>query len=164
MKMHGFSLIELMVVITIIGLIAVMVRINTSFFTARIVRAQLELLASVCQYARQSALATNTTEIIMFDTQTHSYRWRDRVEKLPLGLRFGVIPGVKGPPSNPTTTLSNPITFSGSRITFYPDGIIQSGTVYMVDAHNSIMYALSNAVAQISYLRMYRYDGAWKLL
>jgi hypothetical protein len=47
---------------------------------------------------------------------------------------------------------------------FYPTGIISSGTVYLVDKNKRYMYALSNAVSQFSYLRLYKYDGGWKLL
>ena len=56
------------------------------------------------------------------------------------------------------------ITFPGYAIHFYPTGIISSGTVYLVDKKKKCMYALSNAVSQVSYLRLYRYDGRWKLI
>ena len=164
MVRSGFSLIETMVVITIIGILAVTVHVNTSFFTASLMRAQLTSLCNMCQLARHTAMASNSTETITFDLRAHTYRWKDRVEQLPIGMKFGYIPGTKGPPSNPVAPLYTPVTFTGSHITFYPDGIIQAGTVYLVDTNATTMYALSNAVAHISYLRLYRYDGAWKLL
>ena len=69
-----------------------------------------------------------------------------------------------GSPGSPTHRIEKAITFPGSKIHFYPTGIISSGTAYLVDKNKQYMYALSNAVSQVSYLRFYRYDGGWKLL
>ena len=160
----GFSLIELMVVLTIIGSLVLLSTSNTLFFNRSIVSAQLEQLYSMCHLARQTALSTNQAQSIHFDIASNTYYWGDRKEVLPRTIRFGFIPGVQGPPSNPTTILHTPITFSGNKITFYPDGIIQAGTLYLTDEHQTIMYALSNAVSQFSYIRMYRYDGTWRIL
>jgi Tfp pilus assembly protein FimT len=153
-----------MIVLTIIGLLVLCISGNTMFFNRSITRAQLEQLYSMCHLARQTALATNKAQTILVDIATHTYSWGSRKESLPRTIRFGFIPGTQGPPSNPTTILHTPITFAGNKITFYPDGIIQAGTLYLVDEQETIMYALSNAVSQFSYLRMYRYDGTWHLL
>jgi prepilin-type N-terminal cleavage/methylation domain-containing protein len=161
---YGFSLVELMIVLSIMGLFTLLVVTNTTFLHRSIMYAQLEQLYSICQLARQTALATNQAQTIQFDRLTNSYTWAHRKESLPRSLRFGFIPGTKGPPAHPTAQLYTPITFSGDKITFYPDGIVQSGTLYLIDEHATSMYAISNAVAQFSYLRMYRYDGTWQIL
>lgn len=160
----GFSLIELMIVLVIVGLLALLMTSNTLFFNRTIMRAQLEQVYHLCHLARQTALATNMAQVIEFDLVTNSYSWGNRKESLPRSIRFGFIQGTKGPPANPTALLYTPITFAGNKITFYPDGIIQAGTLYMVDEHATTMYALSNAVSQFSYLRMYRYDDSWHIL
>lgn len=160
----GFSLIEMMVVITLIALVVVMVRINSNFLSSYIIRAQIEQLFSTCHRARQSALAYNRTECIEFDLHANTYRWAGSVRQLPRGIRFGYLPATKGPPANPTTLLHKPITFAGDHITCYPDGIIQSGTVYLVDDNATMMYAISNAVSAVSYLRIYAYHDGWKLV
>lgn len=161
---NGFSLIETMVVITIISLLALLLTSNTTFFNRTLMRAQLEQLYSICHLARQTALATNTEQIIYFDTTANTYTWATKTESLPRTLRFGVIKGTYGPPAHPTKLVHTPITFTGNKITFYPDGIIQAGTLYIVDNQETSMYALSNAVSQFSYLRMYYYDGSWQTL
>ena len=46
----------------------------------------------------------------------------------------------------------------------YPDGIIQSGTVYVIDSSKKCMYALSSPISQVSYLRKYSYNGKWQPL
>ncbi len=160
----GFTLIEMMVVILLVSLVATIVRMNSSFLSSYIIRAQIEQLFSMCHHARQSALAYNRTESIEFDTQANTYRWAGSVRQLPRGIRFGYLPGTKGPPANPTTLLDKPITFAGDHITCYPDGIIQSGTVYLVDDNATMMYAISNAVSAVSYLRIYVYRDGWKLV
>lgn len=160
----GFSLIELMIVLSIMGLLTLLVVTNTTFLHRTSMYAQLEQLYSMCHLARQTALATNKAQTIQFDLLTNSYTWAHRTESLPRSLRFGFIPGTKGPPAYPTMPIYTPITFAGNKITFYPDGIIQSGTLYLIDEHATSMYAISNAVAQFSYLRMYRYDGTWHIL
>jgi len=160
----GFSLIELMVVLSIVGLLTLLAAGNTMFLNRSIIRAQFEQLYSMCHLARQTAIATNKAQIIQFDLVCNTYSWGDRKESLPRAIRFGFIAGTKGPPAHPTTVLHTPITFSGNKITFHPDGIIQAGTLYLVDEQATTMYALSNAVSQFSYLRMYRFDGTWHTL
>jgi len=91
-------------------------------------------------------------------------QFHDREEKLLSGVQFGFIQGAKGPPAHPVSILSKPITFLEESITFHPDGIMQAGTIYLVNAHKTRMYAISNAVSQVSHVRKYRYDGSWRLI
>lgn len=161
---RGFSLIELMIVLVIIVIIAMLVGTSKILVTDTAMRLELNKLHAVCQYAQRYAMASNQSQVITFNIPANTYRFHDREEKLVSGIQFGFIPGVKGPPAHPVSALSKPITFLEESITFYPDGIIQSGTIYLVNARNTIMYALSNAVSQVSHMRMYIYDGSWRLL
>jgi len=83
---------------------------------------------------------------------------------LPAKVFFGFMPGAKGPPASANKLILKSITFTNNRIIFYPTGIISAGTVYLIDQAKQVMYALSNGVSQISFLRTYRYNGSWQPL
>ncbi len=160
----GFSLIELMVVLAIIAIITMLVGTSKVLVTDIATRLELDKLHAVCQYAQRYAMASNQTQTITFNIAANTYRFHAREEKLTSGVQFGFIQGAKGPPAHPTSLLSKPITFLQECITFYPDGIIQAGTIYLVNANKTNMYALSNAVSQVSHVRTYKYDGSWRLI
>lgn len=163
-KDAGFSLIECMIVIALIAIIVMLTGMSNSLLHQICVRGQLEKLYTFCHYARRYAIATNKPQTITFDTAHNSYSFLTYHEQLPGGVRFGFLHGTAGPPADPKITLSSPVSFKGNHITIHPDGIMQSGTIYLIDDNKTCMYALSNAVSQISYLRKYRYDGAWHLM
>ncbi|HRN78301.1 MAG TPA: prepilin-type N-terminal cleavage/methylation domain-containing protein [Candidatus Dependentiae bacterium] len=158
----GISLLELIVVVAIIAVLVTLNTVHSSFLQRILVRAEIEKLYTTCQHARCLAMATNQIQTIYFNTRDNTYSFGDRHEKLTQGIQFGFITGSKGPPAQPQLPLYKPITFQGDKIIFYPDGIVTSGTVYLIDAQGHTMYALSNAVAQVSYLRLYVYRTGWK--
>jgi len=152
-----------MVVVCLCALLAGLSMMQLSFLDATIARAEIDKLATVCTYVQQLARATNEEKFLTFDMQKNEYTCDGFAEKLSQRVSFGILPGVKGPPGSPDHVVEKAITFPGQRICFYPTGVISSGTVYLIDKRYSVQYALSNAVSQVSYLRMYRYDGGWKL-
>lgn len=153
-----------MAVVVVIALLAMMGRATTSFMHRLLVRAELEKLYLVCQHARGCALATHTQQELQFDCAAGTYCLNGQTYKLAHGVSFGYLPGAQGPPASATKLLEAPVTFACQRIIFYPDGIIQAGTVYLVDTAKTVMYALSNAVSQFSYLRCYTYNHGWTLI
>lgn len=161
---QGHTLIELMVVICLLMMLTRLVQGNLSFMDGAIARAELHKIYGVCTYLQILAQATGQPQVLAFDVPNHAYSYNGVTERLPSGVRFGVIEGVKGPPSLPTHTITVPITSENQCITFTPHGIIQPGTVYLKTADNMRMYALSCAVAQASFLRMYQYRGVWRAL
>ena len=161
---HGFTLIEVMIVLCLFAVIATLGMIQFSFLDFAIARIEVDKLANVCSFLQQHAIATNSEQVLTCDTKNNEYRCDNLHEKLSQRVSFGFLPGVMGPPGNPTHRIEKAITFPGSLIHFYPTGIISSGTAYFVDKSKQYMYALSNAVSQVSYLRFYRYDGVWKML
>jgi type II secretion system protein H len=163
-RKSGFSLIELMIVIAIIALIALLTGTGNSALSDIATRLELDKLYALCHYAQRYAMASNQVQTITFNIPANSYRFREREEKLLSGVQFGFIQGAKGPPAHPVSPLAKPITFVEDHITFYPDGIIQAGTIYLVNKNKTTMYALSNAVSQVSHLRMYAYDGSWRMV
>lgn len=157
----GFSLIELMIAISIMMILISLTAINARFFNKAVIASELNLLHATCHYLQQTAMASNQPQELVFDITHNSYSADGQIHTLPSILRFGIM-DAKGPPSSPHSTLHEPITFTNNTITFSPDGIISSGTVYLTDSH--MLYALSSSVAHVSFLRKYRYDGKWHLM
>ena len=161
---YGFTLIECMIVVCLFALLATLGIRHLSFLNDAIVHAEVDKLAGVCSYLQQKAIATSTDQVLICDAQKNEYRFDNMCETLSRRLVFGFLPHVLGSPGCPSHTIQRAITFANSSIHFFPTGTISSGTVYLTDKNKTIMYALSNAVSQVSYLRLYRYDGRWKLL
>jgi len=163
MKVRGFSLIEMLVVLTIVVIFMTLIGFNLRILRQFQVQQELAILQSRLHHLQQVAMATGTAQTMHCSLSPAGYRWGKEQHLLPSALGYGILPGVKGPPSHPTTPITSPITFPQHTIIFYPEGIISSGTLYFVD-YNNRLYALSCGVGAVSFLRKYRYDGAWKLL
>ena len=161
---NGFSLIELAIVITLVGVMATIVLVHGTYMYRAVVRQEIEKLAITCRYLQHAAMMSNRHHVLVFDRKARSYSYQGGRECLPPSVEFGVFDGAKGPPSNPIRQIQAPISFENERIIFHPDGIIQPGTVYLISKDKQAMYALSSPVSQVSYMRIYKYDGSWKCL
>lgn len=165
MKVYsGFSLVELTIVMTLFGIMVGIVLVHGTYMYRAVVKQEIEKLALICRYLQHAAMMSNMPKALLFDRKAGAYRYDGARECLPPSVEFGVLSGVKGPPSNPTRQIQSPITFENERIIFHPDGIIQPGTVYLISKDKQVMYALSSPVSQVSYMRIYRYDGSWQCL
>jgi len=161
---HGFSLIESMIAIGLVTIIAGLALWNMHLFSGVVVRADIEKLYTVCVYLRQKAVSTQQEQVLEFDFKNNTYRYDSGLHYLNSGVVYGFIEGVKGPPSAPQKHIAKCSTFDRDRITFYPDGVIQSGTLYVTDSAGKTLYALTCGIGQISFLRKYRYDNSWHIL
>lgn len=161
---HGLTLIEAMVVVFLFCLIATLGMIQLSFLDDTIAHAEVDKIAGMCMYLQQKAIVTDSEQLLVCDEQKNEYRVDNVRETLSKRIAFGFLPNALGSPGSAVRGIKKAITFASSSIHFYPTGTISSGTVYLTDKNKKIMYALSNAVSQVSYLRLYRYDGRWKLL
>ncbi len=160
----GFSLIELLLYITIFCLLAKLALVNVRFLQSAIVHAELDLLQNTCFYLQQLALTTGRTQELIFDENKEGYNYKNCNHQFPPQIKLGTLAHAKGPPSAPTHPLPHPVTFDHNKIMFYPDGTISAGTVYFVDRDQNCLYALSSGIAHISFLRTYYYDGKWHLI
>lgn len=160
----GFSLIEILIVIALWVVALTLIGVNTTFLHKVVARNELDLLQATCAQLQQRALATQQEQELEFDIEHHRYQYAGHMHQLPAGVQFQVLPEAKGPPSQPTRSLTSAVTFAQKTIVFHPDGIIQPGTVYLLDVPGSRLYGLSSWVAPVSFLRKYRYDGNWHLI
>ena len=163
-KHSGFSLLELSLVLLIIALLMMLSGAQTTFVERILVRNELEQLYTVCYYLQRCAMTQRKPQTVTFDIQKRQYRYHNTEHALPDQVCFGCAPKAKGPPSSPHTAITNPITFKNNTIIFHPDGIIQSGAVYLTDRKHRHTYALSCAVSQVSYLRKYQYTDKWVII
>lgn len=158
---EGFSLLELSLVLLLILLLVTLSGTQTSLLNRIFVRNELEQLYTVCFYLKQCAIAQNKQQELEFDASKNLYRYHLTEHTLSRHVRFGSQPEAKGPPGESLSVITKPITFNNNTIVFHPDGIIQPGTVYLTDDGQRYTYALSCAVAQVSYLRKYQYTTKW---
>jgi Tfp pilus assembly protein FimT len=160
-RADGFLLIEALI---IIALITLTVTLGVSFGTSlhkTIVRSEVERLYAACMYLQRLAMLTNKRQLLTFDVNKNAYFYQGHEERLSSYVTFGILRDIKGPPSAPTTVINKPITFTNNQIIFTPNGILQSGTVYLTDISKQHQYALTAPISQISFLRKYRYDNKW---
>jgi len=162
MRASGFVLFELILVLGLLVIIIGLAMVNLSFLNRHLVATETEKLYATCLYMQRCAMVSGQEQQLAFDTQAQTYMYGVTRESLPVGVSFGFIPGVKGPPSSPSTPIHAAVTFTGSKISFYPNGLIQAGTVYLVDDKKQCMYALSCPVSQVSYVRRYHYANGWE--
>lgn len=162
-KIKAFSLIEVMVCLSIILLGMGVCMQQQGIFKRMIIRQEMNRLFHEIYAVRSVAMIQGEPREIRFDRIAHRYEsggiWHD----LPAVIKFGVLPGIQGPPSRPQSAIVDPIHFVGHRITCYPDGTIQAGTIYVIDDDALYQYAITSGASSVSLLRKYRYDGSWQL-
>ena len=161
-KQQGYALFQLGIVLALLLIICTLSLPRFSFLQHRLVRTEIEKIMLMFRYIQRMALACNQDQYLQLYLQQGWYQGVGHREYLPVGVKFFVLPGVYGPPSHPHKALTRPTTYKNDRVTFYANGIIQAGTIYLTDKNNQVMYALSSAISPIAYIRAYRYDIASK--
>jgi len=150
--------------VALFALVVSLVVANVSFFNGFLVKTEVDRLCNVIRYLQRCAMVENKNHVLVFDEKNQSYSFDSRTYKLSKQVTFGFLSGAKGPPSKPSKAIDKSITFKDAKIICYSDGIIQSGMVYITDAAKKNMYAISCAVAKVSYVRIYKFNKKWTLL
>lgn len=156
---YGFSLIEMMVVVALLAIIMTLTIANVSWLNSMVLRSEVDKLHTICMYVQRSAQVSDEPQQLTFDVAGNYYAFNGYQERLPHSLRFGIKPGIKGPPSKPTASPNSPVTFKNQSIRFTPRGIMHPGTVYLTDTGYATTYAVSSPIADYSYVRKYRYHA-----
>lgn len=157
-KQQGYGLLQLGILLSVLVVIAMVSLPRLSFLQHQLYRTEIEKMMLMCKYLQRLALVHNQDQYLHIFPNESCYEGAGHREYLPRGLTFSVLPGVYGPPSNPQQLLQAYTTFKDDRIVFYAQGIMQSGTIYLADRDNKLMYAISSAVSPIAHLRAYTYD------
>lgn len=150
-----------MICIALITLIATLCIYSSSWLRRTVARAQVEQLHAACLACRCHAITTKNEQHLVFDSSGTSYEVLGSKSSFTTGIHGGCAPGVHGPPSKPVAAPHKWCTFEDNTIIFYPDGIISSGVLYLLDTKTGQQYALSSGVGHTSFLRLYYYDGVW---
>lgn len=155
---------EMGLVLTLLALMVVVALPQLSWFTTFHVYAQVRQLADMVRYQQAHARMQATDCDIQFKLPNRYYIYGKEYQ-LASHVQFGVLPGVYGPPSDPRTLITKPITFKGNLLHIAADGSLPSGTLYVTDVAQRCLYAVTLGVAQMFYVRIYHYDaGKWVLL
>ncbi len=184
----SFSLIEILIFLSLILVLAAVAVPRLDFFNKYLLSHEMDKLFVTFSYLQQKAIAGNKKYSIIFDQINNRYTYQvensqaessNITVQLSDGVRFGFIDGVMGPPSSPTKKIEKAINLEKiinnsdrkqegepvDRVSFWPDGRISHGTIYLVDKSYKYMGALTCSVSQVSYIRRYRYENLqWKIL
>ncbi|MFZ5953664.1 MAG: type II secretion system protein [Candidatus Dependentiae bacterium] len=156
-KKKGFTLIECLLVISLLSFLSFCAFFSTSFFKQTLEKTEIEKLYLWALHLQQIAQTSGTIQELVIDVDNNSYYVLDTKIKVANGLQFG-----KPFTPLPNTHHSKASSFKHNKIIFYPSGIISAGTVYLIHSQANRTYALSNAVSSVSFLRKYQYAGSWK--
>jgi hypothetical protein len=157
---QGYMLLEVIVWCALIGICGAVISGVMSWHDHTLVRNEVDTLYSTLIAHTFRACA----EDCVYDVVLHERGWSTDMlaHDLNESVHFGVLPQSKGPPADPTSFVTHPVTFAQHLIRLYPDGKSRPGTVYFTDTNLSVGYALSCPVGKISYMRRYRFHaGTW---
>lgn len=163
-RAQGTALLQLSIVIVCVVILTSFTVASVSFYKRYIVCAQAQKIKTLFLLLQQKALVMREEIRLVCDVTNRTLSTSTHKEELAQGVFFGYLQSVMGPPSKPNQLLHNPITFANNTAIFYPDGTISSGTIYLIDAQKSCMYAITCPSGQVGFIRIYRYDHGWNIL
>lgn len=174
MEHKGYSLFELLITLAAIVIFVTLTLPKFNFVNKFILQNEVDKIYVTFSYLQKKAMASNRTQELYVDLFKNTYSYATvnnsfKEYKLPKVVEFGLIPGVLGPPYNPSKVIKSPITFKKKDnlyvINFYPDGNISSGSIFFVDKDKKYLFSLSCPVAPFSCIRRYKYENnKWVLL
>jgi hypothetical protein len=122
------------------------------------VRYELDRLATVLRYLQWKAAVEQATYTVTLGTTSYI---ADKKWQLSSPVRFGSLPGVKGPPYRPTKEINKGCEKGCEKFSILP-GRISSGAVYLTDG--TCQYALTVDASEIICIRKYRYRNRWECI
>lgn len=164
MTTKGFMLFEMVIVLTLIIIGAALTLPAFHIFDRLIVKTEVDVLYLAIKSLEQKAITSGKPCELVFNEKDNTYTADGIAYHLHSPAIFGILERVAGPPSNPQKIITKSINFPDNKITIYADGVIQAGSIYITDKNKQYLYALTCPVADISYLRRYRYNSRWTLL
>jgi hypothetical protein len=161
MHKDGVTLIELIVVMTGFSLILLLGMQLFPVSNTLLTRLELTLLSIAIRGARQKALLLDSDQKIIFYPDGSGYYNNYTHHRFATGISLIAPPNALGPPTAPHHAITQPITFPHDTIICYKNGSIQSGSIYLGHKKAHCFYALTSGIAQIPFLRLYKYRLNW---
>lgn len=158
MNARGFTILEVLLVLSIIGIMSVLAVSDISAFTDRFyLQSTARQISTDLREIKILSTIERSNYTVIFDTANNSYDLPGRRLKLPDGIRFGFSDGVLGPPGNPVDIPdTDGVTFPSDRISFYPQGSNSIGTIYITNDRNVTM-AISLSIS--GRIKIWRWNG-----
>lgn len=161
---QGFMLCELMIALACMVMVGALGCTLLPLLYRIPLDLELHHLKATCQYLQCKARATNTDQILQCNSALHGYQYEGCTVPLVDQVRFGMVPGLLGPPSSAKSPVRKPITFHNEKIIFSGKGGLDSGSIYCIDATGAYQGAVTVGVGEGGYIRVYRYLGnRWHL-
>lgn len=144
---RGFTLIELMVVIAILGiLIAIMVPNYTAYLARTRLKTSCREMSAMLQYAREQAIGSGEPWRVCFDSALGRYHLLDGSANIRQVVDLANRPGISFGSRNPAPIDANHVappadgvTYIGEKVKFNPDGTATAGTVYLQNSTGDTM-------------------------
>ena len=168
MEHRGFSLFELLITLAVIVIFATLTIPKLTFINKFILQNEVDKIFTTFSYLQQKAIATNTPQELFFYLNKNEYSFieknSNKLYVLPSKVSFGVLQNVLGPPARPKKIIKNPISFNKLddgvfKVTFFTDGNISSGSVFLIDEDKKNLMSLSCPVSPFSCIRKYKYEN-----
>ena len=170
----GFSLIEMLVVLTMVGIIMIVVIPQTGrVINTMQVKGTANQLAQDLQNARERAIAQGHQVALVFTSNgnllmsvTKYYRANDtlvvsqnKYSGCFLGLRPVNPPNTRPPDGLPAGMPDSSIEFAGNQVVFFPQGSGTPGAIYLTSKNRKIQSAVT--VNMNGRVRVWRWDNGW---
>lgn len=161
MRHKGFTFIEVVIVIAIIGILSVLAVPGMSAFTDRLrIETTARTISTDLREMKMKSVLDRSDYTVLFDPENNLYELPGRQSLLPKGVRFGFGSGVLGPPGNPNPTDTpdeDGVTFPSNKAAFYARGSNSRGTIYITNNYNITM-AISTAFT--GRIKIWKWDGS----
>ncbi|MBI5193206.1 MAG: prepilin-type N-terminal cleavage/methylation domain-containing protein [Nitrospirae bacterium] len=158
MNKKGFTFLEILIVLAIIGILSALAVSDISAFTDRLyLQSFARQISTDLREMKMRSVIERQSYTVNFDSANNFYNITGRIINLPPGIRFGFSAGVLGPPANPVETPeADGVTFPSNKITFHPQGSNSLGTIYITNDRNETR-ALSLTIT--GRVKIWRWDG-----